>query len=930
MANVKTRPSIARRTATWCLLAAAALAAGCGGDDPAKLVASAKGYIAKQDAPAAIIQLKNALQKEPANAEARFLLGTQLMETGDAASAEKEFRRALEHGYRPAAAVPELAKAMLQAGQAKELVAEFSGRRLDDPAAQAALATEIGIAHFALGQTKEAGTAFAAALAAKPGEPRARIGAARVMAANRDLAGAMKVADEVLAQAPGHAEALALKADVLLARGEREPARRVLADFVNAQPKNVQARFALVSLLLEENRLDEAKPALDAMRQAAPRDPRTSYLDALLAFKQGEHAKAKEAILETLKSAPNYLPARVLAGSIELALGQLVAAEDNLRRVVAAAPQTTQPRVLLAVTYLRQGQPAKAEETLAPALKAEPDNPRVLQIAGEIALARGDVGRASEHYQRASAADKDNARLRTRLAQTRFAAGDANQGFRELESAAAVDPGQYQADVALVLAHAQRREYDKALEAVDRLEKKQPDNPVTFDLRGRVLLAKGDRKGARASFEKAVALKFDYLAAVRALAALDVADKQPDAARRRYEAVLAKAPSNEGALLGLAELLATAKAPTQEIAAAIERAVKANPASVNSRLALIGYLAQTKDAKGALAAAQAARAAIPNDPRILDALGLAQLAAGETNQAIATFNALVALQPDSAAPLLRLARAQVIAKDYDASIATLRKATALRPDQVGLQGDIAVVQLAAGRPEEALKEARALQAARPKGGAGFALEGELLAQQKKFAEAAGLYAEALKREAQPATAMRLHGLLLAANKPADASKVAATWLREHPKDVAMRMYLADTDLRRKDLPAAARGYREVLAIQPENVIALNNLAWVLGETKDPGALALAEKAYALAPASPAIADTLGWILVERGDAKRGTELLGKAAAGMPNSLDIRLRYAKGLIKTGDKARARTELEAVAAAPGESAAKAEAAALLKQL
>jgi putative PEP-CTERM system TPR-repeat lipoprotein len=351
---------------------------------------------------------------------------------------------------------------------------------------------------------------------------------------------------------------------------------------------------------------------------------------------------------------------------------------------------------------------------------------------------------------------------------------------------------------------------------------------------------------------------------------------------------------------------------------------------VNARLVLIAYLGRTKDFKGALAAAQAARTALPNDLRILDALGVAQLAAGETTQAITTFNSLVSAQPDAPAPLLRLARAQAAAKDYDGAIGSLRKAMALRPDAIGLQRDIAAVQLAAGNPEEALKEARSLQTARPKEAAGFILEGELQANQKKLAEAANAYAEAYKRQQTAPIAMRLHALLQAAGKPGEAAKVTAGWLRDHPKDVAVRLYLADGDLRGKDFAAAARGYREVLAIEPNNVIALNNLAWTLGELKDPGAIGYAEKAMALAPNSAAVADTLGWLLLSKGETKRGTEMLAKAAAAAPNALEIRMHYAKALLKSGDKAGARAELEAVASAQGESPLKAEATELLKQL
>ena len=47
------------------LAASLALIAACGGPDPAKLIESAKTYMAKDDAKAAIIELKTVLQKEP-------------------------------------------------------------------------------------------------------------------------------------------------------------------------------------------------------------------------------------------------------------------------------------------------------------------------------------------------------------------------------------------------------------------------------------------------------------------------------------------------------------------------------------------------------------------------------------------------------------------------------------------------------------------------------------------------------------------------------------------------------------------------------------------------------------------------------------------------------------------------------------------------
>jgi thioredoxin-like negative regulator of GroEL len=62
------------------------------------------------------------------------------------------------------------------------------------------------------------------------------------------------------------------------------------------------------------------------------------------------------------------------------------------------------------------------------------------------------------------------------------------------------------------------------------------------------------------------------------------------------------------------------------------------------------------------------------------------------------------------------------------------------------------------------------------------------------------------------------------------------------------------------------------------------------------------------------------LLIKKGDVTQGLEKLQQAAQLAPNQADIRLHLAKALIKAGDKAAARKELDALAEASGQSAGK----------
>lgn len=920
-------PACHARLRTTALLLSLAFAAGCG-DSPDAMLASAKDYLAKNDHAAATIQLKNVLAKNPDSGEARFLLGRALLDSGDPVAAEVELRKASELKYSADQITPLLARALLAQGQLKKLD-ELAKATVASPEGLADLKTTVAQSLAMQGKLDAARAAFEEAIAAKSDFAPALLGMARLKVAGNDVQGAHSIIDAILARDARNANAWLFKADLLRAEGKNAEAIAAYEKGIEISPRALTAHAALIMIYLRDRRPELAEKQIEAMQKAAAKHPLTHYMQGLTAYSRKDIAAARGAVENLLKLQPENFQGLQLAGLIAYESRSDMQAQEYLRKALQKAPGLDFSRRTLVMSYLRSGQPAKAVETLQPVLHGSETRTAWLALAGNAYLQSGDVQAAEEYFQRAAKADPENKQTQTALALSRMRSGHAEEAFADLEQIAAEDKG-VSADMALIASHIRQKEFDKALKAIANLEKKQPDNPLVHNLHGSAMLGKGDSAGARKSFEKALSINPAYLPAASALAQLDMIAKKPDDARKRYESVLAKEPKNIQALLAIAELQARAGAKPDEIAAQIGKAVAAAPNEPAPRLALIGLHVRNKDGKKALTAVQEALAAIPDRPELLDVAGQVYQLNGDTNQALATYGKLANLLPTAPHPYLRMAEIQVVAKNKDGARNSLNKGLALQPDSLPMQRALIMLDVEDKKFDAALVKAREIQQKQPKLNAGYVLEGDIHVISKDWAQAVTAYRAGLK--AVPATelAQRLHTALLLDGKTGDANAFADSWLKSHPQDNAFRLFLAESANQRKDYASAATQYRTLLTAEPNNPALLNNLAWSLGQMKDPKALGYAEQANQIAPNQPAIMDTLGVLLVDKGDAGRGLELLAKAAELAPQAGAIRLNLAKALVKAGKKTEAKQELETLAKLGDKLPQHAEVTALLKGL
>jgi uncharacterized protein (TIGR03790 family) len=106
-------------------------------------------------------------------------------------------------------------------------------------------------------------------------------------------------------------------------------------------------------------------------------------------------------------------------------------------------------------------------------------------------------------------------------------------------------------------------------------------------------------------------------------------------------------------------------------------------------------------------------------------------------------------------------------------------------------------------------------------------------------------------------------------------------------------------------------YRRVIALDRNDIVALNNLAFGLAvrEHQPEEALGLAQRAATLAKGSPTVNDTLGWVHYLLGNTDEALRLILPAAKALPGSADVQFHAAVVLAAAGRLDEAERALQA---------------------
>jgi len=868
----------------------------------------AKDFEDKGNLDGSIIELKNAIQKNPDSPQARLLLGQIYLKVGMGAEAEKELTQAVKLGVNRESIKLQLGEALLIMGEYKRILDEIQP---GDQTSRANLARVYQLRADALlkqGKLQDACNLYQQSLDNDTSNAPTYWGLAQCAVAERDKLKAREWLDAALKIKEKQAKTWIYVGDLAQLGQDTEGALNAYSNALKIEPKNLEALQNRATINTKLGRMDTAQADIDTIRKHFPQSLAAHYLQALFNFKEKKYPEARDALQGTLKLAPNYLPALLLGGHIEFALGNLQTAESHLYKVVRAAPDNSAALKMLAATQLRLGRPEDAEKTLAPFDFAKTADAGFYTIAGEIALAKQDFGKAASLFETAVNLNPDSAAVRTELGLARLAQGD-ERAMADLQSAADMEDSGSRADTLIILNQISKQQYDGALSSIAVLEKKQPKSPVVWTYRGTAYLGKKDLAKARDSFEQALKLDPKYFPAAASLARLDLSAGQVASARKRFEAILKAEPNHLQAMLSLADISLREKDEKAHVSW-LEKTIKAHPQALQPYASLARYRLARGDINGALATARDAVTANPDNPEALNLLGSTQLTTGDTTNAVTTFTAMTKKASRSPDAFMRLALAQVANRDLAAARVSLQKALQLKPDHLQSQDALLSLELSDKKPEVAMRIARQIQTQFPALPLGYDREGDIHLDQKRLAQAIQSYETSLAKGAGSAGLAKLHRAYILAGNTQAAEQHLNDWLKQHPNDMAARNHAAEYYMFAGRIQDAIAQYEAIQRQHPDNALILNNLASLYQRQKDPRALATAEQALKLAPDNPAIQDTVGWMLVEQGKSARGLELLGKAAAAAPKAGMIRYHHAVALARNGHQAQARQELQHV--------------------
>jgi putative PEP-CTERM system TPR-repeat lipoprotein len=890
---------------------AAISASGCKRASPLSdkdYVDHARTYLQQSKVEEARIELKNAIQQNPKNAEAQRLLGELYVMQGYAKEGEKALARAMELGVDDDNAKITLGRALIMQGQFKRVIADIQKSSKATAADGARILALHAEALLGLNRVDDGCATYGDAANLDPKLVEAYLGKARCVYIYGKPGDARAEVERALKVSPQSSDAWRWIGDLDQAAKKLAEAEAAYGKALDANPRDLLALFGRAGVRAQQNNLIGAKGDIGAALKINANHPHALYLQGVLQYREHKLQDAKNTFETVLRNSPSYAPAILWLGLTNFALNNLEQASQRLGQYLKIDPGNSKVRALLGLTQARLGNKQEASETLKPLSNVDVSDPQSLAVLGQAHLLLGEAERSARYLTSAVEKDPEATDPRIQLAAALLKKGDDEPAIEQLESVLRKEPGEHRAEMMLLGAWLRDKEYGKALKYIDELEAKNPSLATAHTYRAQVHILQKDLSGARKELETALQKSPGDSTAGGMLAAIAVQEKKPDEARKIFESVLKRNPNHLDTMMAMAQMEIRLNR-LDEAKAILERAATVHSkAPAPAKMLASGYLL-ARDPGKALEVTTEAIKANPDDIDLLQVRGAAQLLSGDPTAGISTFSRIVKLRPELAEAHFKLALAHTANRDSAQARKALGEVLVRDRNHFTAKVMLAQLDLKEQHPESAVRLGRELQQNFPGAVEGYIIEAEALSAQQRATEAIKVLERASKGNPDAtAVPIEMFRVQWSAGERDRAIATLSDWYRSHPKDGDVAMLLGERLIDTGREKEAVEIYRALAKNQPGNIAALNNLAVSLQKSDPASALEYAQQAHRAAPANPGVLDTLGWILIQQGNLDRGLVLLGKAYELAPNVGEIHYHFAAALARTGAKDKARRELE----------------------
>jgi Flp pilus assembly protein TadD len=625
-------------------------------------------------------------------------------------------------------------------------------------------------------------------------------------------------------------------------------------------------------------------------------------------FEQGRLGEAAQILVRAQQLATNNVEVRLKLGDIYLGAGKLKEARDEASFVLDKTPKDVQAPILLAeaaatnqiaetrlrlqklsqtgetaplevalgVLSFRQGDLKTAEADFKRAATLDPKFSDGYSALGNLYVAQNDLKQADPAFKTAADLAPPRSGKALQYAKFKILTGDSAAGKLLLEDVVKKAPDYLPAWITLAQLDADDKKYADAVTLLGNVLSRDPQNLEGMMLKGRLELQQGQTAQAITDFEAMTRIFPKLPVAFYQLAMAQLANNETTKAVANLNQALTLNPKYGDAILSLAEVQIRSGNVAPAIAS-LKPLAQQQPPIVPARV----LLAEAYRAQGSLdSAVQIYRdleKAYPKDPQLPLLLGTTLLQQKNNTGARAEFDQALKLAPDYLPALEQAVNLDLMEKQYANAQQRVQQQIGQNPKAAALQLLLANVLVARGDTNQA--------------------------------ESTLLKAIELEPDSQPAYLM-LAQLYTAANQNQKALADLQAALAKNPKDASALMLMGMTYSVEKDYKNARDAYEKLLVLVPKNAVTLNNLAYIYAENLgdlDKG-YQLASQARNLAPADPSIADTLGWILYQKGQYAAALSLLRESAAKLSAVPDVQFHLGMTCYMMGDEVNAKTAFQ----------------------